>query len=226
LSAVLTSLSLFKSATSTKKRFINVLEPETKKMKKTAITITLLTLLGMGGAAHASLTASADGKFVYDNELDITWLADANYAFTNHDQANGTMNWGGANSWASNLNVDCHGAWRLPIVNEMDHLFWEELGGTRGTPISTNHNTNYDLFQNIEGRYWSSEADPNNSSKALSFVFNGFVYNNGNSFSEDKRTGYYAMAVTPGSIVPEPETYAMLMAGLGLLGWKMRKARN
>lgn len=195
-------------------------------MKKAVSSITLLALLGIGGAAHASLTASADGKFIYDSDLNITWLADANFAFTNGDQTNGTMNWEGANSWASNLNVDNHGDWRLPSVNEMDHLFWVELGGTLDTPISTNHNKNYDLFQNIEGRYWSSEADPNNSSKALNFVFNGFVYNNGNSFSEDKHTGYYAMAVTPGSIVPEPETYAMLMAGLGLLGWRMRKTRN
>ncbi|WP_025041408.1 PEP-CTERM sorting domain-containing protein [Nitrosospira briensis] len=30
----------------------------------------------------------------------------------------------------------------------------------------------------------------------------------------------------PVSITPEPETYAMLLAGLGLLGWRMRSVRN
>jgi hypothetical protein len=31
------------------------------------------------------------------------------------------------------------------------------------------------------------------------------------------------MAVTA---VPEPETYAMLLAGLGLLGWRVHNARS
>lgn len=34
---------------------------------------------------------------------------------------------------------------------------------------------------------------------------------------------YVDLAATP---VPEPETYAMLLAGLGLLGWRLRNARS
>jgi hypothetical protein len=42
-------------------------------------------------------------------------------------------------------------------------------------------------------------------------------------FLADKTTGYYAMAVTA---VPEPEIYTMLLAGLGLLGWRVHNPRS
>jgi PEP-CTERM motif len=35
--------------------------------------------------------------------------------------------------------------------------------------------------------------------------------------------GYYISAVTP---VPEPETYAMMLAGLGLMGTIARRRKN
>ncbi len=37
------------------------------------------------------------------------------------------------------------------------------------------------------------------------------------------------MVVSSGDIaaaVPEPETYAMMLAGLGLLGWRMHRVRD
>jgi hypothetical protein len=40
-------------------------------------------------------------------------------------------------------------------------------------------------------------------------------------------TGHASMHMIPlVQVVPEPETYAMLMAGLGLLGWRMRKVKS
>jgi len=40
-------------------------------------------------------------------------------------------------------------------------------------------------------------------------------------------TGHASMHMSPlVQAVPEPETYAMLIAGLGLLGWRVRKARS
>ena len=51
----------------------------------------------------------------YDTALDITWLADANYAGT-------TMNWATANGWAAGLNPYGSGitGWRLPHTNPID----------------------------------------------------------------------------------------------------------
>ncbi|HEB56139.1 MAG TPA: hypothetical protein ENI98_07515, partial [Gammaproteobacteria bacterium] len=47
----------------------------------------------------------------YDTALDITWLADANYAGT-------PMDWATANNWAANLNPYNSGitGWRLPVT--------------------------------------------------------------------------------------------------------------
>ena len=44
-------------------------------MKKLAINIAVCTLLGTSFASHASLTSSADGKTIYDSDLNLTWLA-------------------------------------------------------------------------------------------------------------------------------------------------------
>ncbi len=40
---------------------------------------------------------------VYDDVLDITWLADANYAQTSGYDSDGRMNFSAANTWAAGL---------------------------------------------------------------------------------------------------------------------------
>ena len=46
-------------------------------------------------------------------------------------------------------------------------------------------------------------------------------------FNKVAETDYYFYIVGLGvSPVPEPETYAMLLAGLGLLGWRLHNARS
>lgn len=187
-------------------------------MKKLAISVALCTLFGTSFASHASLTASADGKTVYDSDLHLTWLADANYSKTSGYHTTGSMSWGAAGDWASNLNVEGRSDWQLPTIDQLSHLY-QGIGGSLGQSISGNHNLFYDLFSNIQDRYWSSTVDLNNSSKALGLYFEGTGLS-GYSFNADKGLGHFAMAV---SAVPEPETYAMLLAGLGLLGWKLRR---
>ena len=49
----------------------------------------------------------------YDTVLNITWLADANYAGT-------AMNWATANSWAAGLNINGIAGWRLPTVSPVN----------------------------------------------------------------------------------------------------------
>ena len=50
----------------------------------------------------------------YDTDLDITWLADANYAKISGYDADGEMNWTEANVWAAGLNISGISGWRLP----------------------------------------------------------------------------------------------------------------
>ena len=69
--------------------------------------------------AHATLIDWGNG-LVYDDDLDITWLQDANYAMTTGYDADGLMTWSEAMIWAENLvYFDLDGGlmydnWRLP----------------------------------------------------------------------------------------------------------------
>ena len=70
--------------------------------------VTLAALLASTVGAQAALQGrdlnSSAGSYeaYYDTELDITWLADANYAKTSGHDADGQMNWMNANAWAAN----------------------------------------------------------------------------------------------------------------------------
>lgn len=78
-------------------------------------------LLVCTGGAHAALQGrdvdgvSSNGyEAFYDTTLNITWLADANYAKTTGFDADGGMTWDKATAWVGAL--DFHGVigWRLP----------------------------------------------------------------------------------------------------------------
>jgi hypothetical protein len=56
----------------------------------------------------------------YDTVLDITWLANANYAQTSGFDADGWMTWTAANAWAAGLNINGYTGWRLPTVSPVD----------------------------------------------------------------------------------------------------------
>ena len=56
----------------------------------------------------------------YDVVLDITWLADTNYALSSGYDATGRMKWTPANTWAAGLDPYASGitGWRLPTVTD------------------------------------------------------------------------------------------------------------
>jgi hypothetical protein len=76
------------------------------------------------GVSQAALH-DRGGGLVYDDVLDLTWLADANYARTSGYDADGLMTWPEAVAWAAQLSYDhvvngvtvaTYGDWRLPTV--------------------------------------------------------------------------------------------------------------
>lgn len=67
----------------------------------------------VSGSAQAGLESRAGGTMLYDNVLNITWLADANYAKTSVYDADGLMSWNAANTWAANLVYGGYDDWRL-----------------------------------------------------------------------------------------------------------------
>lgn len=148
-------------------------------MKKLANSVAIFTLLCISFTAHASLTANADGTLVYDNDLNITWIADADYSKNSGFNNSGVMNWYDAtNNWASSLTVAGENGWRLPTLSEMQHLYFQELGGSFNVTFSSNHNKYYDLFQNFHStNYWTSTEDPNNAGNAAVFsLYDGHKY--------------------------------------------------
>lgn len=238
-------------------------------IRTTLITSSLIAASLASGSAHAVLQGrdlnGSAGSFeaYYDTVLDITWLADANYAKTSGYDADGAMNWFAATTWAANLSftdgVNVYADWRLPTTtdtgtsgcnyansgtdcgynvaptsSEMAHLYFVTLGNqsyytTTGAvsgahagganPNSTLDNTG--PFTNFQSnRYWSgTEYAPN---PYLAWTFNTV---NGYQYNYDWLYSFSALAVSPGDVaaVPEAETYALMLSGLGLIGWRARR---
>lgn len=65
------------------------------------------------------------GGLIYDSTLNVTWLADANYAKTSGYDDDGRMTWGEANTWADGLVIHdavrnlTYSDWRLPTLNDL-----------------------------------------------------------------------------------------------------------
>ena len=236
----------------------------------------LLTGTAQAALQGRDLNGSA-GSFeaYYDTVLDITWLADANYAKTSGYDTDGAMTWGDANTWAASLSlsdgVRVYDNWRLPTVKpiiagmfnyafatdgstdggynisapgsvyehsiggEMAYMYYNTLGnpgyftpaGAFSGCYVNSANTcldNVGPFSNLQAEvYWTDlEYAPNRVSGWA------FGMNDGNQLAgNSKADSYYAWAVSSGDVaaVPEAQTYALMLAGLGLIGWRVRQRR-
>ena len=175
--------------------------------------------------SHAALQSRLGGLALYDTDINVTWAADANI--------NGLMNWSAANSWAAGLTISGISGWRLPTSDtcfgfnctgsEMGHLFYTELGGTAGGGFLSTLNANAALFSNLQSSvYWSGTEYAPDTDLAWSFGTGS-----GNQGIVSKGNDFYALAVRSGDVaaIPEPETYAFMLAGLGLIGLMRRRRR-
>ncbi len=106
---------------------------------------------GFSNPAHAVLQGrdlnGSAGSFeaYYDTVLNVTWLADANYARTSGYASGGLMTWAAANTWAANLsfydavNNITYDNWRLPTVNPVNGVSFNYSVTVNGsTDISYN----------------------------------------------------------------------------------------
>jgi len=169
-------------------------------------------------AANLSFT---DGSNVYDNwRLPVTLQPDA----TCDSNFEGGYGFG------------CTGS-------EMGHLFHAELGGTIGNPLLShldpNSNGEVAKFADANGLFWaasywsstdSSYSDEYIPAGSLAWHFGLFGSGYQGLDSKDNNYNYLALAVSSGDVgiaaVPEADTWAMLLAGLGLVGAAARRRRG
>ncbi|MBL0166393.1 MAG: DUF1566 domain-containing protein [Propionivibrio sp.] len=203
--------------------------------------------------ANAALESRLGGQMVYDTDRNISWLANANLAasedfgvrfidLTGYASAGPALNWINAMNAANYLGFN---DWRLPTTlqpdascgtqdslgsrglncsgSEMGHLFYDELGGEANQDIATTHNTNYNLFQNLQSggfTYWSGTK-----AGSLGTSTWGFDFGKGSQFSGHNGNGAFMLAVRPGDVVsavPEPESWIFMLSGLALVGWRFK----
>jgi len=195
-------------------------------MKKATFAVALAAAV-LSGTAQAALQGrdlNGDGTVdaFYDTDLNITWRRNANL--------NGLMSWADAVAWADNMAFGGYTDWRLPTSaaclafnctgSEMGHLWYVELGNLAGdaTP-NTGNFVNMQLYA-----YWSGTTYASDASQAYHFNIDL-----GDQDVAGKVNPLFAMAVRPGDVlaaVPEPETYAMMLAGLAALGVGTRRRRR
>lgn len=185
------------------------------------LTIAVLLFFGLTGTANAALH-DRGGGMVYDDDLNVTWLADANYAQTSGYDSDGKMTWYDALNWAENLVYGGFDDWRLPTTlqpdlscsnqssyggpsgyyctgSEMGHLAYNELGGTAASSILASSDPDLVLFANIQTwwpYYWSSTEWAANTQAAWRFRFD-LLYMAGGT---EKGAEFYAWAVRDGDV--------------------------
>lgn len=199
----------------------------------TDLNITWLANANMNGQMTwaAANTWAANLSF-YDAVNNITY---DNWRLPTVNPINGasfnyTTSYNGSTDWGYNVSEQ-DTAFAGSTGSEMAHLFYNTLNNKGYCPVSTDCTpqpqagwglTNTGPFTNLQADlYWSGLEYAPSTGHAWNFSFNY-----GYQVADYKGVvGFYALAVSSGDVaaVPEAQTYALMLAGLGLIGWRARR---
>jgi hypothetical protein len=166
------------------------------EMKRTLVVLFTVLLFSATGV-YAELH-DRGGGLIYDDVLDVTWLQDANYAYTSgytsglHDD-DGEMTWYEAMEWAEQLEYGGFDDWRLPDGG--DQMDGGEMGYMYNNYIGSG------LIENLQPNYyWSKNTyiDPLYPEFAYLYHFGigqGYIFSN-------KTSPAFAWAVRDGDVEP------------------------
>jgi hypothetical protein len=187
-------------------------------------------------SSHAALIGvlpatmgGTDYQAYYDDQLDISWTANANI--------NGLNNWNNQVAWAAGLDIDGVTGWRLPNMdvngddaivgcttdqaackdNEYGHLYYYGAGTVFGSGITASSPS---PFSNVQSSgYWSGMEFASNPSFAWVFTFSSGEESSGDNFGVNKdNVSVFAWAVHSGNVSEVPIPAAVWLFGSGLLG--------
>ncbi len=220
-------------------------------MKRSQFTATLVAVAAFVGAAHSAavsglgtwastlhardLDGNGQTDAFYDQTLNLTWLRQSLVGGPLSLVA--AQTWAG--DWASSLDFGGHADWRRPTAldalgatSEMTQLLYTTLGNkpfcdTIGdcpqTGWALSNTGDFQNLQSVVESTGTTTAAACTGGALLQLVCFGAqnVYL--------RREVLYALAVRDGdvpAVIPEPGTYALMLAGLGLLGLAAHRRRR
>ena len=205
---------------------------------KAALSGLLFAVILVSGPAQASLIDRGNG-LVYDEDLNITWMADAHFAAGTGFFNSGMYDWYGARDWAANLIYGGYSDWRLPTTkrietacvvsrkncsgDELSHLMFIEFGLVFGRDSFANSHSS--LFKDIQfNGYWSGTSEYGSETDLFAFEFSSWGYAN---VSLKSNRYYDVWAVRDGDVaavsIPEPGSLALIGLALSGLAVSRRK---
>ncbi|GBD97970.1 MAG TPA: DUF1566 domain-containing protein [Nitrospirae bacterium] len=192
-------------------------------MKNISVLAVLLALVFVLTASAQAELIDRGGGLIYDTDLDVTWMQDANYGY---EWPYGRRLWDDAMAWADSLVYQGYDDWRLPeadsfcpsidcATSEMGHLFFIE-------GISPWWEDEAPFINVQAGYYWyATEYD---ASRVWEIDFN-----NGDQSLRLKNSYAYAWAVRDGDsvpVIPEPvSSILFVIGGAALAARNFRRKR-